>query len=99
MDRGARWAIVCVHVCMLIRFSPAQLFATPWTVAHQALLSMGFSSQEYWSRLPFPSPRDLSDPRIEPMSLMPPALARRFFTSIATWGYSQWGRKEPDTTE
>ena len=33
------------------------------------------------------------------MSLMPPALARRFFTSIATWGYSQWGRKEPDTTE
>ena len=36
-------------------------FATPWTVAHQALLSMGFSRQEYWSGLPFLPPRDLSD--------------------------------------
>ena len=39
-----------------------------WTVAHQALLSMGFSRQEYWSGLPFPSPGDLPDPRIEPES-------------------------------
>ena len=45
-----------------------QLFATPWTVAHQAPLSMGFSRQEYWSRLPFPSPGDLPDPGIEPES-------------------------------
>ena len=37
-------------------------FATPWTIAHQAPLSMGFPRQEYWSRLPFPSPGDLSDP-------------------------------------
>ena len=41
------------------------LFATPWTVAHQAPLSMGFSRQEYWSGLLFPSPRDLPNPGIE----------------------------------
>ena len=41
---------------------------TPWTVAHQAPLSMGFPRQEYWSGLPFPSPRDLPDPGIEPVS-------------------------------
>ena len=45
-----------------------QLLATPWTVAHQAPLSMGFSRQEYWSGLPFPSPGDLPDPGIEPGS-------------------------------
>ena len=45
------------------------------------LLSMGFSSQEYWSGLPFPPPRDLPDPGIEPVSLMSPALAGRFFTT------------------
>ena len=43
-------------------------FATPWTVAHQAPLSMGFSRQEYWSGLPFPSLGDLPDPGVEPMS-------------------------------
>ena len=43
-------------------------FATPWTVAPQASLSMGFSRQEYWSGLPFPSPGDLPDPGIEPES-------------------------------
>ena len=48
--------------------SRVQLFATLWTVAHQAALSMGFSSQEYWSGLPFPSPKDLPNPRIEPGS-------------------------------
>ena len=41
---------------------------TPWTVAHQAPLSMGFSGQQYWSGLPFPSPRDLPNPGIEPGS-------------------------------
>ena len=48
--------------------SPVQLFATPWTVAYQASPSMGFSRQEYWSGLPFPSPGDLPDPGIEPGS-------------------------------
>ena len=54
---------------MLSHFSHVQLFATPWTVAHQAPPSMGFSRQEYWSGLPFPSPGDLPDPGIEPRSL------------------------------
>ena len=45
------------------------LFAAPWTVAHQAPLSMGFSRQEYWSGLPFPSPGDLPNPGIKPGSL------------------------------
>ena len=44
------------------------VFVTPWTEGHQAPLSMGFSRQEYWSGLPFPSPGDLPDPRIEPLS-------------------------------
>ena len=49
--------------------SRVRLFATPWTVAYQAPPSMGFSRQEYWSGLPFPSPGDLPDPGIEPGSL------------------------------
>ena len=48
--------------------SHVQLFATPWTVAHQAPLSMGFPRQEYWSGLPFPSIGDLPDLGIEPGS-------------------------------
>ena len=46
--------------------SRVQLFVTPWTVAYQAPMSMGFSRQESWSGLPFPSPGDLPDPGIEP---------------------------------
>ena len=61
--------------------SRVRLFATPWTVARQAPLSMGFSRQEYWSGLPFPPPEDLPDPWIEPASPVSPALARRFFTT------------------
>ena len=49
-------------------FSRVQLFVTPWTVACQASLSMGFSRQKYWSGLPFPSPGDLLDPRTESAS-------------------------------
>ena len=49
-------------------FSHVQLFAMLWTVAHQAPLSMGFSMQEHWSGLPCPSPGDLLDPGIEPVS-------------------------------
>ena len=48
--------------------SRVQLFVTPWTVTYQALRSMGFSRQEYWSGLPFPSPGDLPNPGIEPRS-------------------------------
>ena len=53
---------------MLSCFSHVQLFVTPWTVARQAHLFMGFSRQEYWSGLPFPPPGDLSDLGIEPVS-------------------------------
>ena len=67
-----------MHVCVLSHFSHVQLCVTPWTVDHQASLSMEFSRQEYWSGLPFPSPGDLSDPGIKPVS---PALAGRFFTT------------------
>ena len=67
---------------LLSRFSRVRLCATPWTAAYQAPPSLGFSRQEHWSGLPFPSPGDLPDPGIEPMS---PALAGRFFTTNATW--------------
>ena len=59
--------------------SRVQLFATPWSVAHQAPLSMGFPRQEYWSGLSFPPPGDLPDPGIEPTSLVSPV--GRFFTT------------------
>ena len=61
--------------------SHVQLYVTPWTAAHQAPLSMEFSRQEYWGRLPFPSPGDLPDPGIEPVSSEIPALAGGFFTT------------------
>ena len=57
----------------------------PWTAAYQAPLSMAFSRQEYWSGLPFPSPGDLPNPGIKPMSLTSPELADGFFTTSATW--------------
>ena len=53
-----------------------------WTVAHQVPLSMGFPRQEYWSGLPFPSPGDLPDPGMEPMSLASLALTGRLFTTV-----------------
>ena len=67
------WLIVAVQL-----LSHVQLFVTPWTVACQDPLFLGFFRQEYWSRLPFPSPVDLPDPGIKPMS---PALVGGFFTT------------------
>ena len=61
--------------------SSVRLFATPWTVTYQAPQSMGFSRQEYWSGVPFPSPGDLPDPGIEPGS---PRIVGRRFTICAT---------------
>ena len=58
---------------------------TPWTVAHQAPLSMRLSRQEYWSGFPFLSPRNLPDPGIEPTSRLSPALAGGFLATAATW--------------
>ena len=83
------WAVCIVSDrsksrCLLSHFSRVRYFATPWTVAHQAFLSMGFSSQEYWSGLFLP-PGDLPNPGIKPGSLSSPALAGGFFTTNATW--------------
>ena len=70
-----------VHTCMLSRFNCVWLFMTLWAVACQALLSMGFSRQDYWSGLPCPPPRDLPDPGIKSSPLMFPALSYGFFTA------------------
>ena len=89
-----QWLNICSSVvqdesrdvfCVLSHFSCIQRFVTLWTVARQAPLSMGLSRQEYWSRLPFPSPGDLPNPGIKPTSLTSPALAGRFFTTSAAW--------------
>ena len=68
--------------CVLSR---VQLFATPWTVVHQAPLLMEFSRQEYYNGVPFPTPGDLLEPGIESTSLESPSLTDRFFTISATW--------------
>ena len=80
MDGVSRVSDVCIgtvakYICPFLAskvkvelLSHVQLFATAWIVAYQAPLSMGFSRQEYWSRLLFPSPGDLPDPEIEPRS-------------------------------
>ena len=72
-------------MCLLSLLSHVWFFVTLWTVAHQALLSMGFCRQEHWSGLPYPPPGDLLDPGIEPESLTSPALAGGFFTARDTW--------------
>ena len=72
-------------VCVLSRFGHVQLFATLWTVARQAPLFMGFSRQEYWNGLPCPSPEDLPDSGIKPVSLTSPALAGAFLATSTTW--------------
>ena len=73
---SATWEAPKMVVLML---SHVNLFVTPWTVVHQAPLSMGFSRQEYWSGLP--TPGDLPDPGIEPTSPAASALAGGFFTT------------------
>ena len=70
---------------MLSHFSRVRFFATPWTVTCQAPLSMGFSRQEFWNGLLFPTPRDLPNPGVKATSLKPAALADRFLTTSATW--------------
>ena len=69
-----------VRVCAQL-LSRVWLLVTPWTVARQAPLSMGFSGQEYWNGLPCPPPEDLPDPGVEPTSPASPALAGGFFTT------------------
>ena len=94
------------HCGVLSHFISVWLFATLWTVVHQTPLSMGFSRQEYWRGLPFPSPGYLSNPGIEPKSLMSSALAGGLSTISATWeAESQinpshnWGSIPPNSLE
>ena len=73
---------VCVWVCMCtLSLSCVWFFVTPWAIVHQAPVFMGFSRQEYWSKLPLPAPVDLLHLATEPKSLASPALAGRFFTA------------------
>ena len=78
---------VCKGTCytVLSRFNCVHLWVTLWTVVCQAPLSVWFSIQEYWSRLPCPPPEDLPNPGIKPMSLRSPALAGGFYTTSAIW--------------
>ena len=76
MDGEAWWASTTK------KLSSVWLFATPWTVAHQAPQSLGFSKTEYWSGLPFPSPGDLPNPGIKPRS---PTLQADPLTSEPPW--------------
>ena len=76
-------SVVCAH--MLSHFSCVQLCATPWTLAHQAPLAMGFSRQVNWSGLPCSPSGDLPDLGIESVSLISLALAGGFFSISTNW--------------
>ena len=75
-----RRVFVRLFICYVCVLSSVRLSVTPWSVARQAPLSIGFSRQEYWSGLPFPSPGDLPDPGIKPPS---PALTGGFFGKLS----------------
>ena len=75
--------IVCVVVLCVL--SHVRLFAIPWTAALKGPLSMGFTRQEYWSGLTFPTSRDLPDPGLKLMSPVSPALSGGFFTTSSNW--------------
>ena len=79
------WLLGSWRAFGLSSFSHVWLFVTPWTVALQAPLSMGFSRQEYWRGLPCPLLGDIPKPGIKPVSLMSPALAGMFFITSAIW--------------
>ena len=86
------------HACVLSHFRSVQLSVTPWTVARQAPLSVGFFRQEYWGEHPFPPPGNLPDSEIEPASLLSPALAGRFSTTSTTWEALREAQGNPNTT-
>ena len=83
-DNFVFWCcLMCM--CMLSRFSHVRVFATLWTVSQQAPLTMGFSRQEYWSKLPCLPLGDFPNPGIKPMSLTSPILSGGFFTISTTY--------------
>ena len=86
---GHNWAteLNWTDVVMVYSLKPHLTLVTPWTVTHQAPVSIGLSRQEYWNGLPFPSPGDLPNPRIQPGSpvlQVVSCMAGRFFTNWAT---------------
>ena len=83
-------ASIIMAVCVLSHVTKLRLFVTPWTVAHQAPLSMEISKQENWNGMPFPTPGDLLHQGIEQASLASPALAGRFFTTALNWEAPEW---------
>ena len=98
-------------VCILSCFSHVRLFVTLWTIGYQVPLSIGFSREEYWSGLPCPSPGDLLNPGINPVSFMSPALGELFATSATgealislpmpvkegVWGKTKWKENQNET--
>ena len=74
---------LCMHGCVINRFSHIRLFVTPWTIAGKPPLSMGFSRQEYWSRLPFPSPNCMYGVLQKYMSC----------TAVKTWAINYYRKK------
>ena len=90
-DGEGQGSLACCSPVLLSSFSCVRLFVTPWTVGCQAPLSMGFSRQEYWSGLPFPSPGNLPDPGIEPAYLTSLALVGGFFLTSAAWEAQSMG--------
>ena len=76
---------MCVCACVFKSLQSCLTLGNPWTVTHQAPLSMGFSRQEYWGGLPFPPPGHLPDPGIEPKSLSSPALAGGFWEALCIY--------------
>ena len=81
------------HACVFQRFC---LFVSPWTVTRQAPLTMGFSRQEYWSRLPFPPLGDLPNPGIKPISHVAPELAGRFITTEPLYTKKNFTKKSDE---
>ena len=78
---------------MCMRAQSCLTLATPWIIAHQVPLSMGFPGQEYWSGLLFPTPGDLPAPGIKPTSLVPPCIADVFFTTAPPGKPTENGRR------
>ena len=81
LHRNMECYVRTVTVLLVYAISRVQLFATPWTGAHKAPLSLGVSRQEYWNGLPFPPPGDLPNPGSEPTSPVALALAGRLFAT------------------
>ena len=92
------WELEVCMCAVLNHFTHLRRFVTPWTIACQTPLSIGFSRQEYWSGLPCPPPGALPNPGTKASSLKSPALAGGFFTTSATWEVRGWQKTKPRQT-